>query len=274
MERGIAVVEIKTTVLRTEVSGVMGNIIPTCEHVFTSSKVRKSIGGAKLYTTREYMSMYSSNYCDWFQSLRLLLRNRSRWCFHYGNLWISRIQYNVRYSILSVSMNTVKWDHDGLSPLLSVLEDEKEILLSKLPFWRILNAHVTQNGPLTPDNIFWHGLKALYIWTKGGFHAETQFKEIVRSKTSHLELERKHGTQKMKTLFANGFISWRLFKCVEHLSSLVTYKSLEKFRDKINNLECLPDFLHEVFRQLFQHDDLINTSTAVPQSVTGHAVSQ
>lgn len=129
------------------------------------------------------------------------------------------------------------------------------MIVSKIPFWEILNIQLRVHGPLSSDKQFIHALQAFHSKTKGWVDGSAQFRPILRLHTAHLKWESKLVTQTTKTLIVNGFILWCINECAHLLSSPDEFKSLDIFSDNCNQFQYFPYFLYGMTRGLSGYDD-------------------
>jgi hypothetical protein len=63
----------------------------------------------------------------------------------------------VLNSLRTASQLTAQWAHISNEVPYFASSDTKKKLLSKLHFWRIVNDHILEHGPLLPVKVFRHG---------------------------------------------------------------------------------------------------------------------
>ena len=150
----------------------------------------------------------------------------------------------------------VAWAHeeDPIPPEFVDLAT-KRILKERIGFWQLVNNYVTKKGSFLPLKLFKHGSQSLYSKTKGGVDGSAQARAILRSSTSSLKWEQKIVSQTIKTLAVNSFIAWRISEKKGMLESKEAFHSLDYFRDSLNALESLADFVCNVSSELLTYAD-------------------
>lgn len=141
---------------------------------------------------------------------------------------------HVRYDICSYVADTVQWAHNFLDTPIANSEEDRSILLSKLPFLRVLNYHYMRNGAWSPVKRLTRNVQQY----EENFYCATQFIAFIISHTSHLKWESKLVAQTIKTLVVNGFISCLFFTCSKNMDALEYFMSLGKLRAKLNHFDC------------------------------------
>lgn len=93
----------------------------------------------------------------------------------------------------------VSWAHsvDGVTPP-GTNTDTKRVINERLPFWRLVNDHVSLHGPLSPLKLLRHGSQSFYSKTKCGVDGATKYGVVLRSASLPLPWEQKLITQTIK----------------------------------------------------------------------------
>ena len=80
---------------------------------------------------------------------------------------------------------------------------------------------------------------------------------MLRSSTSHFKWEQKFISQTIKTLAINGFIAWRILQRRNLLEDGASFRSLDSYRNALNMVQAMADFIHDVGIELFSYADTI-----------------
>ena len=187
-------------------------------------------------------------------------------------------EYILNAFELALAPNTralASWAHEFLAAdlvPLSFADAQTEVLLQdKLSFWRAINEDIKEKRPMPPIKVFKHGIQSLYSKTKGGVDGTAQARAVMRSSTSSLRWEQKLVIQTLKTLAVNAFTSYRL-QCKAHLlESRDAFGGMKRFRDFLNTVQSLADFIYDVSGELLQHADGLQVSSAVPDVMNAPA---
>ena len=163
-------------------------------------------------------------------------------------------------ALTDVVLATVSWAHEQ-DPQPPSFTDTitRRALKSRLPFWLMVNNFVNEKGPFPPLKLFKHASQSLYSKTKGGVDGSAQARAILRSSTPSFKWEQKIVSQTIKTLAVNSFIAWRMTQKRNLLESRVSFQGLNSYRNSLNTLESLADFIYEASRELLNYAQFTET---------------
>jgi hypothetical protein len=151
---------------------------------------------------------------------------------------------------------SVSWAHDEEAALpLFADRDSRQIVEECLSFWRIVNNHVKEKGAFVPLKLFKHAAQSLYSKTKGGVDGSAQARSILRSSTSSFAWEQKIVSQTLKTLAVNAFHAWRMSQNEDLLQTIDAFCSLDHYRNGLNSVQSLADFVFDVAQELLAYAD-------------------
>ncbi|PXF43106.1 hypothetical protein BWQ96_07140 [Gracilariopsis chorda] len=161
----------------------------------------------------------------------------------------------------AIALPVVSWAHQpGPLQIPSFSDTETtKVLQSRFQFWSLVNNYVTQNDAFPPLKLFKHASQSLYSRTKGGVDGSTQARAILRSSTSAMKWEQKVVTQTLKTLSVNAFISWRMSQKRDLLQSKETFRSLKSYRQALNGIQSLAEFVHDASKELIVYAQSLGT---------------
>ncbi|PXF43989.1 hypothetical protein BWQ96_06222 [Gracilariopsis chorda] len=161
----------------------------------------------------------------------------------------------------AIALPVVSWAHQpGPLQIPSFSDTETtKVLQSRFQFWSLVNNYVTQNDAFPPLKLFKHASQSLYSRTKGGVDGSTRARAILRSSTSAMKWEQKVVTQTLKTLSVNAFISWRMSQKRDLLQSKETFRSLKSYRQALNGIQSLADFVHDASKELIFYAQSLGT---------------
>ncbi|PXF43292.1 hypothetical protein BWQ96_06931 [Gracilariopsis chorda] len=74
-----------------------------------------------------------------------------------------------------------------------------------------------------------------------------------------MKWEQKVVTQTLKTLSVNAFISWRMSQKRDLLQSKETFRSLKSYRQALNGIQSLADFVHDASKELIVYAQSLGT---------------
>jgi len=183
-----------------------------------------------------------------------------------------RCSSNVRLTFRTVLTTTaspiLQWAHtdDRVIPAF-VKEEHKNIIETKLHFWKVVNEHVAENGPFVPLKLFKHAAQSFYSKTKGGVDGASEMRANLRSPSSHFQWEQKLVSQTIKTVAINAFIGWRIYERRGLLETSDMFGSLDSFRNQLNNVQATNSFMLDLSKELLSYAATLTLSNAPQQLV-------
>ena len=145
-----------------------------------------------------------------------------------------------------------------LSQLLTGNDEVNHADRSQLPFWRIIHRDVVKNGPFCPVRIFKHAFQTVYNKTKGGVDGNAQMRAVMRCSTDTIKWEQKIVTQVFKSIAVNAWVAWRQLAKEELLKSQESFKGLDAYRNALNKVESLAEFIFELTPELLTYAEHLN----------------
>lgn len=244
-------VEIKTSVAESSLDRAVGRAtldVMTCWD--GDSTFREYILMEHMGQILHQMMVFSVNYCIYVSSAEV------------GIIYVLFVRCSdATLDLCNTALHTsayeaVAWAHhsDEAPPSFATTE-VLSIIQKQLPFWRIINGYVKEKGPFPPLKLFKHGAQSLYSKTKGGVDGSAQARSILCCSTSSFPWEQKIVSQTLKTLAVNALIAWRMAKPEDLLCSKAHFGSLEQYRDAVNSVQALADFVFDVSKELLAHAD-------------------
>ena len=151
----------------------------------------------------------------------------------------------------------ISWAHDGDAhvPLDKYGDDVEDLLLERVPFWKCVNEYVRERGPFMPIRVFRHSAQSYYSKTRGGVDGNSQTRAALKSSSSSQKWEQKVVTHTFKTILVNSFIAWRMLHKEDLLGTRDSFGDLEKYRQKLNRVQCMTDFALDTALELLQYAD-------------------
>jgi hypothetical protein len=131
------------------------------------------------------------------------------------------------------------------------------LLLSKHKFWSVVNSYVSRSGPLPPVKVFKHSLQSYYSRTKGGVDGVTQARALLRTSTTNLGWEQKIVSQVLKTVIVNAFVAWRMSVREDLVETSESFKSVDRYRQILNNVQPLGDFVLDLCKEMLLHAKIL-----------------
>lgn len=176
------------------------------------------------------------------------------------------ILQECKESLIRGAKHAVAWAHEGDPKVPLFADRDSRISIEEhLPFWRTINGHVKEKGPFPPLKLFKHGSQSLYSKTKGGVDGSAQARSILRCSTSSLQWEQKLVSQTLKSIAVNAFIAWRMAQKKELLISKEAFGSLDSYRDALNHVQPLADFIFDASQELLIYANKLEKSDASAQ---------
>lgn len=170
-------------------------------------------------------------------------------------LRVSRLQRQTCKTALENSAGpAVSWAHQLGQRMPSFADAAtKKLLKNHLNFWNLINNYANNNHPFPPLKLFKHGAQSFYSKTKGGVDGSAQARAVLRSATTSLKWEQKLVSQTFKTVAINAFIGWRMSEKAQLLEDKVQFGTLDSYRDALNSVESLADFIYVASRELLAY---------------------
>ena len=133
----------------------------------------------------------------------------------------------------------------------------------------MLNSDVIRNGPLWPVRIFKHASQAIYNKTKGGVDRNAQMRAILSFPTGTLKCEQKIVTQVFRSIAINAGVASRQLEKEELLESRESFKGLDAYRNALDKVESLAEFIFELISDLLKYAEQSEKDLNSPNSPRG-----
>lgn len=119
----------------------------------------------------------------------------------------------ISEDIVRCTGNYIAWAHAQTTRVPDCAEDvTSERLCLRMHFWKELDKHVHDSGPMCPVSLFCHGLQAAYSRTKGGLDCAAQSTSELNCSGMSPGFKQKVTIFFMKTLLVNSFTVRRLME--------------------------------------------------------------
>lgn len=248
---GVAAVEVKTSVADTTVGDLLS--------LATATTIYCKVGDSSFvkYVAKEHtgqvmqqMMVLNVNFCIYVRAAECGVVYK---VIVYCPSHTLDVALDILRSMVRPLLQWVSATPFSLPPFVG--DDHKQEILSRLPFWQVINKRVMTVGVLPPVKVFKHATQSIYSKTKGGVDGATQARAILRSPTSHLKWEQKIVSQVLKTLAVNSFVGWRMAERGDLIESSAAFRSLDDYRHSLNCVQSLADFTFDLSKELLVYAD-------------------
>ena len=113
----------------------------------------------------------------------------------------------------------------------------------------------SKTGAINAIRIFRHSTQSFYAKTRGGVDGNSQTRSVLKCSSSAHRWEQKVVTHIFETILVIAFVAWRMLDKEDLLQTRDSFGDLQKYRQKLNGVQCMTDFALDTSLELLQHAD-------------------